>query len=551
MNKDSGKLIIFVIISGLILFGYQYFFAPKSVKKPAAQQVTSDSTPARSNSSTSMPEAPAPEKKELKTALKALAGDTYTVSNKVMEIDFSDAGAVVREIRLKKYTDTDVNLREKPIELAPNKSINTYMSLRSSSAQLDNVKWNYRGVTQANGGQVVAFDRTVDGLKVTKEFFIPADSYHLTINIKVKNNSSVPESLKDLVLEWGPNIHYLPSDLVGRSGGAYKYNRIVYGGKKMKIVSINVNPKAKENKLTVLSDVPDWIAMKDLYFMSSFILEDKTKIRSARLREDAGGFAYIAVDFADTIVNPGKEETFSVGSYIGPQEYKKLAAIGMQNSIDLGWSWIRPISVGMFYLMDFLYNMTKNWGVAIILITLIVRGILWLPSQNSYKHMKDMQKKMAIIQPRLDTMKKIYKDDPQKMNEEMMKLYQEYKINPLGGCLPMLLQMPIFFALYATLMNMVELKGAAFVFWLHDLSKPDRFYVLPILMGASMFLQQKMTKTIQSTPEQEQQQKIMMYAMPVMLTWMSFSWPSGLLLYWAVSNILSILQQLFVNAQKD
>lgn len=550
MNKDSGKLIVFVIISGIILFASNYFLAPKKKAAiPAPQATARDAT--ASGSQAVMPGAPAEQKKDLKTTLKAFAGNTYSFSNKLFEIDFSDAGAVIREIRLKNYTDTDVNLREKPISLAPNKSSNTYMSLRSTSAQLENVPWIYKGSAAVDGGKLVSFSRAAGAVTVTKEFYIPDDSYHMKINIKVKNNSSAPVSLNGLALEWGPNLHYLPSDISKKSGMGNAYNRIVHGGKNLKTTVINVDFKAKKDEIKNLDPMPDWVVMKDLYFMSSFILGDKAKISKVLSTVETGGFSYISVLFADTIVNPGKEEVYTVGSYIGPQEYKKLKQINLENSIDLGWNWIRPISIGMFYLMDFLYKIAKNWGLAIILITIIVRAILWWPSQNSYKHMKDTQKKMAVIQPRLDTMKKIYKDDPQKMNEEMMKLYKEYKINPLGGCLPMLLQMPIFFALYATLMNMVELKGAAFVFWLTDLSKPDKFYVLPILMGGTMFIQQKMTKTIQTTPEQEQQQKIMMYAMPIMLTWMSFQWPSGLLLYWAVSNVLSILQQLYVNASKD
>jgi YidC/Oxa1 family membrane protein insertase len=554
MNKDSGRLISFVIASGVILFGFNYFFNPKpkaaaekpSVSSPAAVSATAGQAQPASQAATAVP------KKELKTSLKAPAGKSYTFQTPLYTVDFSDAGAVIREIKLNKYTDTDVNLREMPVELAPTKALNTYMSLRSSSAVLENAKWEYKGSVKSGATTAVSFSRAAgNGLVVTKEFVLDDSTYLIKINIKIKNNSSAAATLKDLVLEWGPNLHYLPSDLAKHSGMGYAYNRVVYGGDKQKTTVINVNLKAKEDKTTIISAVPDWIAIKDLYFMSSFIFEDKTKIRGARMREETGGFAYIAVDFSDTIVNPGKEELFSVSTYTGPQEYKKLAKIGMQSSIDLGWNWIRPISIGMFYLMDFLYSISKNWGLAIILITVIVRGLLWLPSQKSYKHMKDTQKKMAVIQPRLETLKKIYKDDSQKMNEEMMKLYKEYNINPLGGCLPMLLQLPIFFALYATLMNMVELKGATFIFWLTDLSKPDKFYVLPILMGGTMFLQQKMTTTVQTTPEAAQQQKILMYAMPIMLTWMSFQWPSGLLLYWSVSNVLSILQQLFVNKSKD
>ena len=154
---------------------------------------------------------------------------------------------------------------------------------------------------------------------------------------------------------------------------------------------------------------------------------------------------------------------------------------------------------------------------------------------------------MSKMQPRLKTLKEVYRDNPQMLNQETMKLYKEYQINPMGGCLPMLLQMPVFFALYTTLTAAVELKGAAFIWVWKDLSLKDPVYVLPFVMGATMFLQQKMSTPPAATPESAVQQKMMLYMMPIMLTFFAFMWPSGLLLYWVVSNILSIGQQFMIN----
>ncbi|MFW6210616.1 MAG: membrane protein insertase YidC, partial [bacterium] len=220
-------------------------------------------------------------------------------------------------------------------------------------------------------------------------------------------------------------------------------------------------------------------------------------------------------------------------------------------SVDLGW--LRFLSVWMFYAMDFFHGLLNNYGLAIIFLTILIRGLLWVPSQKSFKHMKETQKKMSIIKPRMETLKKIYKEDPQKLNEETMKLYKEYKINPFGGCLPMLLQLPIFIAFYQTLMNMVELKGASFIWWMQDLSRPDSLYILPFIMGGSMFIQQKMSQAATPTVDaaQASQQKIFLYGLPVFLTFLSFNWPSGLLLYWSISNVLGIAQQYFVNKSKD
>jgi len=175
--------------------------------------------------------------------------------------------------------------------------------------------------------------------------------------------------------------------------------------------------------------------------------------------------------------------------------------------------------------------------------------MLWWPTHKSYSSMKKMQTAMNKMQPRLKTLKEIYKTNPQKLNEETMKLYKEHQINPMGGCLPMLLQMPIFFALYATLSGAVELKGAQFIWIWKDLSLKDPLYILPIAMGISMFIQQKLSNPPTATPEAEAQQKMMLYFMPIMLTVFAFVWPSGLLLYWVVSNIISIGQQLVINRQ--
>jgi YidC/Oxa1 family membrane protein insertase len=298
-----------------------------------------------------------------------------------------------------------------------------------------------------------------------------------------------------------------------------------------------------------LDAIPDWIAVKDLYFTAALKPVLKADIKSAVIKDEAGGFVYLGMNLRDMLVNANSEEAVSIDSYVGPAEYNRLKKAGMDKIIDLGG--IRFLGEWMFYGLDYIYKLTKNYGVAILLLTLLIRLLLWIPSNSSFKQMKETQSKMAVIKPRMETLKKIYKDDPQKLNEETMKLYQEYKINPFGGCLPMLLQLPIFIALYGTLINVVELKGAKFAFWITDLSQPDKFFILPVFMGVTMLLQQKMSAQPSMDQQSEMSQKLLLYGMPIFLTFMSFSWPAGLMLYWSISNVLGILQQLLVNRSKD
>ncbi len=249
----------------------------------------------------------------------------------------------------------------------------------------------------------------------------------------------------------------------------------------------------------------------------------------------------------DTQLAPNQETNHTIQFFWGPQNYSDLKQIGhnLHKIVDFGMFHI--IGVWMLYTLKFFYQITLNYGWAIILLTILIRGILWWPTQKSLTSMKKMQTAMNQMQPRLKTLKEIYKNNPQKLNEETMKLYREYQINPMGGCLPMLLQMPIFIALYATLSSAVELKGAKFIWIWQDLSVKDPMYILPIAMGVTMFIQQKMSTPPAATEEAAAQQKMMLYLMPILLTVFSFMWPSGLLLYWVVSNILSIGQQIFIN----
>ncbi|MCI0469366.1 MAG: membrane protein insertase YidC, partial [Nitrospirae bacterium] len=272
-----------------------------------------------------------------------------------------------------------------------------------------------------------------------------------------------------------------------------------------------------------------WIAQEDKYFFSALIPTgkvDNVKVWSregntvAALRMGTGDNNYII--------------------YAGPKEFDRLKGlgVGLEHVIDFGFFSI--LAMPLFWLLKIFYNALPNYGAAIILLTIITR-IPFIPLVN--KGQKSM-KKLQDIQPKMAEIREKYKSDPQRVQKEMMELYKKHKVNPVGGCLPMLLQIPVFFALYKVLLIAIELRGAPFMLWITDLSMKDPYYILPIVMGATMVIQQKMTP---STMDPNQQK--MMMLMPVIFTFMCLSFPSGLVLYWLVNNIFGIIQQFYANAK--
>jgi len=554
MQNNSMRLILFIALSGIILFGYNMLFMPKTPQKTAGSGENTGGEEKGIAPEATKPFEPGKkgfvQKMNKESKIKSLPEHKYTLENGLLKITFSSIGAVIKSCKLKNYSDTSAEKEKKEfLELIPNKSSYTYHRISSPEYELADTTWKYDGTSESEGKKTITFRKTLKaGVAVIREYSLSPGSYLLDSKIKFSNNTGRAVAFTGLRLTWGPNIHFLPADVDKHKDGFYQFNKIVYPEEGDDTKTIDVDLKAKEDEIIPVGGKPGWVAFKDLYFMSSFIFDSAGDYKNINIRQNTGGFTYLDVHIKDLFVNENSSKAISVNSFIGPQEYKRLKQLKMEGVVELGW--IRFLGIWMFYTLDFIHNLTHNYGFAILILTLLIRLLLWWPSHNSYRHMKETQQKMSIIKPRMETLKKVYKDDPQKMNEETMKLYKEYKINPFGGCLPMLLQLPIFIALYQTLINMVELKGASFIWWIQDLSRPDPFYILPIFMGASMFVQQKMSQASTAGMGSGSQQKIFLYGLPVFLTFLAFSWPSGLLLYWGMSNVLAIIQQVFVNKSK-
>lgn len=284
------------------------------------------------------------------------------------------------------------------------------------------------------------------------------------------------------------------------------------------------------------SIVGGWMAVQKPYFLGAWMPQNNqaNHLYSDQKSSYDGKLYTVGMLGRKVVVHPGEDYKASMMFYGGPEIAADLKTIakGLDLTIDYGWLWM--LSNGLFWLLAQINLIVHNWGLSIILVTCVVKAIFYKMSESSYRSIA----RMKDIQPRLEELKKLHADDREKLGLATRELFQKEKVNPLGGCLPILIQIPFFIALYYVLIESVQLRHAPFMLWIQDLSAPDPFFVLPVLMGVSMFLQQKLNPK----PEDPVQEK-MMYFFPVFLTVLFLSFPSGLVLYWVTNNVLSILQQ--------
>jgi len=295
----------------------------------------------------------------------------------------------------------------------------------------------------------------------------------------------------------------------------------------------------------------DWAGIQSTYFLGVLLPDDPTRARVQIVSVEPGESGVAEISFAVVKVPPGQVMDQEFRGYLGPKERERLEQMGGDTvrSIDLGWSWIEPLVLGFNWLLRALYSIIPNYGIAIILLTILVR-LVTMPLTN--RQMRSMER-MREVQPKVKALQEKHGADRQKQSEEMMKLYRAEGVNPLGGCFPMILQLPVFIGLFYALRSSIQLRQAPFVGWINDLSAPETLFtipgieipirVLPLVMGASMVLQQKITPTASADPAQA---RMMMTIMPIMMTVLFYQFPSGLVLYWFVSNILAISHQLLI-----
>ncbi|HHF6184363.1 TPA: membrane protein insertase YidC [Haemophilus influenzae] len=462
-------------------------------------------------------------------------GRIITLENDVFRLKIDTLGGDVISSELLKY---DAELDSKtPFELLKDTKEHIYIAqsgligkngidTRSGRAQYQIEGDNFKlAEGQESLSVPLLFEK--DGVTYQKIFVLKRGSYDLGVDYKIDNQSGQAievepyGQLKHSIVESSGNVA-MPT----YTGGAYSSSDTNY--KKYSFADMQDNNLSIDTKA-------GWVAVLQHYFVSAWIPNQDVNNQLYTITDSKNNVASIGYRGPVVTIPAGSQETITSSLWTGPKLQNQMATVAnnLDLTVDYGWAWF--IAKPLFWLLTFIQGIVSNWGLAIICVTIVVKAILYPLTKAQYTSMA----KMRILQPKMQEMRERFGDDRQRMSQEMMKLYKEEKVNPLGGCLPILLQMPIFIALYWTFLEAVELRHAPFFGWIQDLSAQDPYYILPILMGISMFLLQKMSPTPVTDPTQ---QKVMNF-MPLVFMFFFLWFPSGLVLYWLVSNLITIAQQ--------
>ena len=399
-------------------------------------------------------------------------------------------------------------------------------------------------------GSSVSFEARERGVTLRKTFSFDSDSYSFRLLIEVLNDSAVsigPRFQIDIPAYHNDADDFREQALAALEDGsrvAAPLEGLGSGGFFQSLMG-----RVPEKYQDYLGQI-DWVGIQTTYFLTAILPDNprQARVRMEALEPGVSGVAQLS--FEETQIPPGRSVAREFRGYMGPKEIERLEAFGggTFHAIDLGWSWVEPLTRFFSLFLKMLYSVVANYGVAIIILTILVRIVT---APLTVKQMRSMER-MRALSPKLKAIQAEFADDRQKQSEQTMALYKSEGVNPLGGCLPMLLQFPVFIGLFYALRSTIQLRQAPFFGWIDDLSVPESLFeipgldlplrVLPLIMGASMVIQQRITPT-QADPAQA---KMMMTVMPVMMTVIFYQFPSGLVLYWMVSNILAIAHQLWI-----
>lgn len=455
----------------------------------------------------------------------------FTIETPLVSAVFSNYEGTIKQLTLTQY----LGHNKKPVELISP----VPLAARPLATSLFSEPVVYELFTEGNKLTYIA---VLNNLKMTKAYSLTPDSYSINVTLTLTNTGE-----KDVHLPQGYSIScgtIFPGEET--QGGMYLTAKHLIEGR-----FINDRPLQKTHYGRTF-----WSAVKNKYFV--LVLKPQTPAASVAVKdyplESKKGITS-ALSMPGLTIPRGEEYTETFLLYAGPKKYENLKALGLEIDALMDFGMLAPISKGTLYLLNFFYKIFHNYGIAIILLTILVRFLLYPLTLKSYKSMREMHK----IQPYMDELRKKYKDDPKRLQKEMMLLYKEHKVNPFGGCLPMILQMPVMIALFTSLRSSIELRASPFILWIKDLSEPDMLYkfpngfvlnILPLFMVATFFIQQKMTVVPQTTPQQQQQQKMMSTLMPVFMGFVFYKMPSGLVLYFTLSTLLGIFDQYRIQKKK-
>ena len=560
---DFKKTILWAVfsLSGLMLYnnwqvheGKPSMFATAPVVPPAV--VEKATTGSKADVPTQIAAAPAAATAPATNIGPIEAAEKFVLQNDVLVLEISSSGGNVIAAKLLKALTEE----KKPVELFQYTPTHKYFArsglITLNNSDLPNHTSTFKLIQSGKDGSgrpflVLASERS--GVKLEKTFILNPGSYVIEVGHRVTQASANPNPIvlyTEIVRDGSQEQKIGPFD--GAFSASTFTGPAAYTDKekfnKLEFAAID------KNKLTIPTQVaagdPAWIAMVQHYFASAWIPADKFA-RDIYAGKIDNGLYRIGMQTPLGVVAPGSVVVEKAQLFVGPQEEKVLETIAPGFELLKDYGYLTILAKPIFWLLEKIHGYVSNWGWSIILLTILIKLAFFPLSAASYKSMARMKE----VQPRLMVMKEQFKGEPQKLNQAMMEMYRKEKINPLGGCLPVVIQIPVFIALYWVLLSSVELRGAPWILWVHDLSLPDtsisdvlgltQFFpigILPIVMAISMFVQTKLNPT----PPDPIQAKVMMY-MPIVFSIMFFFFPSGLVLYWVVNNLLSIAQQWQIN----
>lgn len=538
---DSQRLILFFVftMSVFLLYeGWQRDQAAPSVAASPAAGAKPASGPQAGNTAALPTPGPALAPGPAASAPRPAAGaaKTIKVETDLFFAEISTVGGDLTGLRLKKHGGT----------LDPKKNFvlftqgpdHTYIAQSGLLGQgLPNHQSNYRAEAGeyrlADGAATLDIRLEAEGeAKSSKVYRFSRNSYSIDVTHELTNTGAAPlEVFGYFQLVRDAKSPEGDSAMVPTYTGPALYTD---KDKFQKVAFSDI----EKNKVSHAKNSNDgWIGMLQHYFLGAWLPKNGTP-REFYNRLVSPGLYAAGVIVPAGAVAPGASASIAVPLYAGPQDQEKLAALapGLELAVDYGW--LTVIAAPLFWVLQWVHGWSGNWGIAIIILTILIKLLFYPLSEASYRSMA----KMRVVAPKLQRMKELYGDDRQRMQQAMMELYKTEKINPLGGCLPILVQIPVFIALYWVLLASVEMRQAPFALWINDLSAPDPWYILPVLMGATMIIQTRLNPE----PPDPVQAKVMKI-MPVAFSIFFFFFPAGLVLYWLVNNILSIAQQWHIN----
>jgi YidC/Oxa1 family membrane protein insertase len=542
---DTQRLILFFIFSFSLLLlwdAWEKERRPKPAPAPQVQSAPGVPTPAAPLAPPPAPaSAPAATPKPVgatavpgaaPASAPVAASETVQIRTDLVLADIDALGGTLKRLELLKHKDHD-DATKNFMLFGPKHAYGAQSGLIGEGMPNHRTPWRVLPGERALAADAKTLELRLEadapgGLKVQKIYTFHRDSYLVDVAFELRNAGAAPAAAYAYY-----QIVRDGEAPAGENAMMYVFTGAAYYTAEKAFNKLSFSDIEK-GKASVPREATDgWIAMIQHYFVSAWLPQDKAP-REYYVRKLPDGLYASGVILASPQVDPGASGRVAVRLYAGPQEQQRLKQVAPGFDLVVDYGWLAIIAWPLFAVLEFFHRWTGNWGVAIILLTILIKLLFFPLSAASYKSMA----KMKLITPRLTKLREMYANDRARMNQAMMELYKTEKINPLGGCFPILVQIPVFIALYWTLLAAIELRHAPFILWIKDLSALDPYYVLPVLMTATMVLQTRMNPV----PPDPVQAKVMQF-MPYVFSVFFFFFPAGLVLYWLVNNILSIAQQ--------